>query len=210
MENTLVVTKGGAWWRDNSGAWDEYTHTTRRVPWRRARQNPVQHSCLENPTDREASRATAQGVTESCPHRVGHDWSIVAHTNTRLLSLFSRSLVSGSLQPPGLQHTRFPCPSPSPGVYSNLFPLSQWCHPTFLSSVVPFSSCLQFFPASGSFLITQLFAPGGQSIGVWASASVLPMDIQAWFPLAWTGLISLESKGLSHIYKTDHQQGHAV
>ena len=119
---------------------------------------------------------------------------------------FSRWVVSDSLQRHGLQHARLPCPSPSPGVYSNLFPLSQWCHSTILSSVVPFSSCLQSFPASGSFLMSQLFAPGSQSIGVWASASVLPMNIQGWFPLGWTGLISLESRGLSHIYKTDNQQ----
>ena len=98
-----------------------------------------------------------------------------------MLLLFSPSVVSDSLRPHRLQHARLPCPSPSPGVYSNLFPLSQWCHPTILSSVVPFSSWLRSLPASGSFLMSWLFTSGGQSIG--ASASVLPMNIQDWLPL---------------------------
>ena len=106
---------------------------------------------------------------------------------------FSHSVVSDPLWPHGLQHTRPPCPSPAPGVYSNSCPLSRWCHPNISSSVIPFSSCLQSFPASGSFLMSQLFASGGQSIGVSASASVLPMKIQDWFPLGWTGCISLLS-----------------
>ena len=105
---------------------------------------------------------------------------------------FSRSVVSDSLQPHGLQHIRLPCPSPTPGVYSNSCPLSQWCHPTIFFSVVPFSSCLQSFPASGSF---HFFASGGQSIGVSTSASILTMNIQDWFPLGLTGLISLQSLG---------------
>ena len=103
----------------------------------------------------------------------------------------SYSVMSDSLQPHGLQPARPPCPSPTTRVYSNSCPLSWWCHPTISSSVVPFSSCLQSFPASGSFQMSQLFASGGQSIGVAASASVLPMNIQDWFPLGWTGLISL-------------------
>ena len=103
--------------------------------------------------------------------------------------------MSDSLPPHGLQHTSPPCSSPTPGVYSNSCPLSWWCHPTISSSVVPFSSHLQSFPASGSFLMSQFFASGGQSIGVPASASVLPMTIQDWFPLGWTGWISLLSKG---------------
>ena len=106
---------------------------------------------------------------------------------------FSHSVVSDPLWPHGLQHTRPPCPSPAPGVYSNSCPLSRWCHPNISSSVIPFSSCLQSFPASGSFLMSQLVASGGQSIGVSASASVLPMKIQDWFPLGWTGCISLLS-----------------
>ena len=107
--------------------------------------------------------------------------------------------MSDSLQPHGLQHARPPCPSPTPGVYSNSCPLSRWCHPTPSSSVVPFSFCLQSFPASGSFPVSQFFESGGQSTGASASASVLPMNIQDWFPLGLTPLISLKSKGLSRI-----------
>ena len=109
---------------------------------------------------------------------------------------FSRSVVSNSLQPHGLHHARLPCPSPTP--FSNSCPTSQWCHPTISSSVIPFSH-LQSFPASGSFQMRQLFASDGQSIGVSASASVLPMNIQDWFPLGLTGLI-LQSKGLSRVF----------
>ena len=101
----------------------------------------------------------------------------------------SCSVVSNSLWLHGLLHTRIPCPSPTPRVYANSCPLSQWCHPTISSSVVPFS-CLQSFPASGSFPVSQFFTSGGQSIGVSASTSVLPMNIQNWFPLGWTGWIS--------------------
>ena len=115
---------------------------------------------------------------------------------------FSRSVVSDSLWPHGPQHARPPCPSPTPGVYSNSCPSRQWCHPTISSSVVPFSSCLQSFPASGSFQMSQLFASGGQSIGISASTSVLPMNIQDWFPLGWTGWISLQSKGLSRVFSS--------
>ena len=104
---------------------------------------------------------------------------------------FSRSVVSDSLRLHGLQHARPPCPSPTPRVYPNSCPLSQWRHPTITSSVIPFSSCPQSFPASGSFQLSQLFATGGQSIGVSASTSVLPMNTQDWFPLGWTGWISL-------------------
>ena len=104
---------------------------------------------------------------------------------------FSRSVVSNSLRPYGLQHTRPSCPSPTPGVHSNSCPVSRWCHPTISSSVIPFSFHLQSFPASGSFPMSQLFTSGGHSIGVSASASVLPVNIQDWFPLGWTGWISL-------------------
>ena len=119
-----------------------------------------------------------------------------------LLLLFSRSVVSDSLQLHGLQNTRLPCPSPSPGACSNTYPLSWWCHPTISSSVVPFSSCLQSFPERGSFLMSGLFSSGGQSIGASASASasVLPMNIQCWFPVGLTGLISLQFKGLLRVF----------
>ena len=117
-------------------------------------------------------------------------------------SSVSRSVVSDSLRPHELQHTRPPCPSPTPGVHPNPCPLSQWCHPTISFSVVPFSSCPQSFPASGSFQMSQLFASGGLSIGVSASASVLSMDLQDWFSLGLTGLISLQSKGFSRFFPT--------
>ena len=107
--------------------------------------------------------------------------------------------MSDSLRPHGLQHARLPCPSLSPGTCSNSCPLSRWCHPTISSSVVPFSSCFQSFPASRSFQMSQFFTSGGQSIAALASASVLPMNIQDWSPLGWTGWISLQSKGLSRV-----------
>ena len=110
---------------------------------------------------------------------------------------FSRSIVSDSLQPHASQYARPPCPSPTPGVYPNPCPLCQWCHPNISSSVIPFSSCPQSFPASGSFQMSQLSTSGGQSIRVSASTSVLPMNTQDWSPLGWTGWISLQSKGLS-------------
>jgi len=108
--------------------------------------------------------------------------------------------MSGSLWPLGLQHTRFPCPSPTPGVCSNSCPWSRWCHPTISSSVVPFSSCLQSSPASGSFPMSQFFISGGQSIGVSASASVLLLNTQDWFPLGLTCRISLQAKGLLRVF----------
>ena len=121
---------------------------------------------------------------------------------------FSHLVMSNSLQTYGLQHARFPCPSPTTRVYSNSSPLSWWCHPTISSSVIPVSSCLQSFPASGSVQMSQLFASGGQSIGVSASASVLPVNIQAWFPLGWSGWISLQSKGLSRVFSNTTVQKH--
>ena len=108
---------------------------------------------------------------------------------------FSCSFVSDSLRPHGLQHARLPCPSPTPGAYSSSCPWSRWCHPTISFSVIPFSSHCQSFPASGTFQMSQFFESGGQRIAVSASASVLPMNIQDWFPLGYTGLISLQSKG---------------
>ena len=121
---------------------------------------------------------------------------------------FCRSVVSDSLQPHESQHARPPCPSPSPGVHSNSCPSSRWWHPAISSSVVPFSSCPQSLPASGSLPISQLFAWGGQSIGVSASASVLPMNTQDWSPLGWTDWISLQSKGLSRVFSSTTVQKH--
>ena len=120
---------------------------------------------------------------------------------------FSCSVVSDSLRPHGL-HTRPPCPSPTPGVYSNSCPLGRWCHTAISSSVVPFSSCLQSFPESRSFQRSQFFTSGGQSIGVSATTSVLPMNIQDWSPLGWTGWISLQSKGLSRVFSNTTVQKH--
>ena len=115
---------------------------------------------------------------------------------------FSCSVMSNSLQPHGLQHTRPHCPSPTPGVCSTSCQLSQWCHPTISSSVIPFSSRLQSFLASGSFQMSQFFTSGGQSIGVSASTSVLPTNSQDWFPSGLTSLISLQSKGLSRVFSS--------
>ena len=112
---------------------------------------------------------------------------------------FSHSVLSDSLLPHGLQHTKPPCPSPTPRVYSDSCLLSRWCHPAISSSVFPFSSRLQIFPASGSFQMSQLFASGGQNIGVSASTSVLPLNNQDWSPLGWTGWVSLQSNGLSSL-----------
>ena len=121
----------------------------------------------------------------------------------KMLSVqFSRSDVSNSLRPRGLQHARLPCPSPTPGVYPNTCPSRRWCHPTISSSAVSLSSRLQSLPGSRSFPMSWFFTSGGQRIGVWASASVLPMNIQDWFPLGLTGRISLQSKGLSRIFSS--------
>ena len=116
--------------------------------------------------------------------------------------------MSNSLQPHGPQQTSPPCPSPAPGAHSNSCPLSQWCHPTISSSLAPFSFCLQSFPASESFWMSQFFASGGQSIGVSASTSVLPMSTQDWSSLGWTSWISLQSKGLSRVFSNNTVQKH--
>ena len=150
---------------------------------------------------------------EPMPHKV--EMWILNHWTTRKVpkntfssAQFSHSVMSDSLRPHELQHARLPCPSPIPRVYSNSSPLSQWCHPTISSSVIPFSSCPQSFPASGSFQMSQLSTSGGQSIGVSASTSVLPMNTQDWFPLGWTGWIFLQSKGLSRVFSNTAVQKH--
>ena len=121
---------------------------------------------------------------------------------------FSCSVVSDSLQPHESQHTRTPCPSPTPRVHSNSCPLSRWFHPAISSSVIPFPSCPQSLPASGSFPMSQLFAWGGQSTGVSALASFLPKNTQGWSPLEWTSWISLQSKGLSRVFSSTAVQKH--
>ena len=141
-------------------------------------------------------------------------WSSVSELSEMLLSglqssvQFSHSVVSNSLRSHRQQHARLARPSPTPGAYSNSCPLNRWCHPAISSSVIPFSFCLQSFPASGSFPMSQFFALGGQTIGVSASASVLPMNTQDWSPLGWTGWISLQSKGLSRIFSNTTVQKH--
>ena len=138
--------------------------------------------------------------------RVGHDWA-TKHT----LSIFSSvqcSVISNSLRPHGLQHARLPCPSSTPRACSNSCPELVWCHPTISSSDVLFYSHIQSFPASGSFPMSQFFTAGSQSIGVSASASVLPMTIQYWFSLGWTGWISFQSKGLLRVFSNTTVQKH--
>ena len=142
--------------------------------------------------------------------KLNHTVYIHFHTNLfhQHSVQFSRSVESDSLWPHGLQHARPSCPSPTPGVYSDSCPLSRWCHPTISSSVVPFFSCLQSFPASEFFPMIQFFTSGGQSTGVSVLVSVLPMNIQDWFPLGWTGWISLQSKGLSRVFSNTTVQKH--
>ena len=155
------------------------------IPWSKKWQ-PTIVSSLKNPIDRGHLQATVQSSSVQ----------------------FSRSVVSDSSRPHGQQHSRLPCPSPAPRTCSNSRRSSQWCHPAISSSVVLFSSCLQSFPASASFPMSQFFASGGQSIGVSASASVLPMNIQDWFSLWWTGWISLPSKRLSRVFSNTTVQKH--
>ena len=126
--------------------------------------------------------------------------------SSQFSSVQSLSCVLTLFWPHGLQQARLPCPSPTPRDYSNSCPSRRWCHPTISSSVIPFSSCLQSFPASVSFQMSQFFTSGGQSIGISASASVLPMNIQDWFPLGWPGWISLLSKGLSRVFSNTAAQ----
>ena len=128
--------------------------------------------------------------------------------NMQMKVQFSHSVISDSFWPHGLQHARIPCPSPTPRAYSNSSPSSWWCHPTISFSVVPFSSHLKSFPESGSFQMSKFFAWNGQSIGVSTSGSVFPMNIQDWFPLGWTGWISLQSKGLSRVFSNTTVQKH--
>ena len=143
--------------------------------------------------------------------RQKNPWTCTSWPDGSIISVgnqFSPSVMSDSLRPHGLQYTRPPCPSLTPRACSNSCPLSQRCHPTISSSVVPFSSCLQSFSASGSFPMSQFFASDGQRIGVSASASVLPMHIQDWSPLGWTGWISLQFKGLSRVFSSTTVQKH--
>ena len=166
----------------------------------------VAHSSIlawENSIDREAWRVTVHWVTKSQAQLSNQHF----HKNFSSVQ-FSRSVMSDSLLPHESQHTRPPCPSPTPGVHSNLRPWSWWCHPAISSSIVPFSSCPQSLPASGSFQMSQLFTSGGQDIGVSALASVLPMNTQDWSPLGRTGWIFLQSKGLARVFSNTTVQKH--
>ena len=137
-----------------------------------------------------------------------HSWVISSLKSSVSSVQFSCSVVSDSLRPHEAQHARPPCPSPTPGVHSDSHSSSQWCHPAISSSVVPFSSCPKFLPASESFPMSQLFAWGGQSTGVSALASCLPKKSQGWSPLEWTSWISLQSKGLSRVFSNTTVQKH--
>jgi len=143
---------------------------------------------------------------------LSHVWQYAAPLDYRTPGFlqFSHSVMSDSLRPQELQHARPPCPSPTPRVHPNSCPSSWWCHLAISSSVVPFSSCSQSFPASGSFPKSQLFTSGGQRIGVSASTSVLPKNTQDWSPLGWTGWISLHSKGLSRVFSNTTVQKHRL
>ena len=164
--------------------------------WKKSYDKPRQ--CIKKQRHHFADKGT---YIQSYGFSSGHVWMWVQFSSVH-------SVVSDSLWPHELQHTRPPCPSPTPRVHSNSCPLSWWCHPTILSSVVPFSSCPQSFPASGSFPMSHLFTSGGQSIGVSALASVLPMNTQDWSPLECTGWISLQSKGLSRVSSNTTVQKH--
>ena len=153
---------------------------------------------MQNPRDWkrlstfQEPKISVVGVSWQVSSRVVFSREAAYHSSVQ----FSCSVVSDSLRPHELQHARPPCPSPVPGDHPNLCPLSRWCHPTISFSVVPFSSCPQSFLASGSFPMSQFFSSGDQTTGVSASTSVFPMNTQDWFPLGWTGWISLQSKGL--------------
>ena len=163
---------------------------------------------LPNPGIRPVSLASPVLTGEFFTN--GATWEVHSWLNDIVLVSvqFSHSVMSDSLQNHRLQHARLPCPSPISRACLNSCPLSQWCHPTISSTVIPFPSCHRSFPASGSFPISQFFTTVGQSIGVSASASVLPMNVQDWFPLGWTGLISLLSKGLSRVFSNTTVQKH--
>ena len=155
------------------------------------------------------SRESSLKSTEICTSST-HPSSYLSHLSVLTIqsAQFSRSVVSDCSRPHGPQHARPPYPSPTPRVYPNSCAMSRWCHPTISSSVVPFSSCLQSFPASGAFQMSQLFTSGSQSIGASASTSVLPVNTQDWSPPGWTGWISLLSKGLSRVFSNTTVQKH--
>ena len=153
---------------------------------------------------RPLTRSMSCLITKLIYSSTSLNYPLVIEWKSYISVQFSRSLMSDSLRPHESQHARPPCPSPTPRVHPNSYAPSRWCHPAISSSVIPFSSCLQSFPASGSFPRSQHFTSGGQSIGASASASVLPINTQDWSPLGWTGWISLQSKGLSRCLLQHH------
>ena len=170
-----------------------------KIPWWRAWQPTTVFLAGEPHRQRCLAGYSPWGCKEQL---LSYNWATTHNTAQNIHSSvqFSHSVVSDSFWPHESQHTRPPCPSPTPGVYPNSCPSSQWCHPVISSSIVPFSSRRQSLPAIGSFPMSQLFTWGGQSIGVSASASVLPMNTQDWSPLEWTGWIPLQSKGFSRVF----------
>ena len=170
--------------------------------------NSLQYSCLENPMDRGALRARVHGAAKSQTWTATTIITRTCYLPPTVSVQFSCSVVSDSLRPHELQHARPSCPSPTPRVHPNPCSSSQWCYLTISSSLVPFSSCPQSFPASGSFPMSQLFPSGGRSIGVSVLISVLPMNTQGWSPLGWTGWNSLQSKGLSRVISNTTVQKH--
>ena len=163
------------------------------------------------PIIKEEGRGCIYVVNNHCPPKAiftSDIWTMVPSMTTPLSVQFSRSVVSNSLRPHESQHARPPCPSPTLRVHPNSRPSSRWCHPAMSSSIAPFSSCPPSLPASGFFPMSQIFTWGGQSIGVSASASVLPLNTQDWCPLGWTGWISLQSKGFSRVFSNTTVQKH--
>ena len=208
---TWVWVNSGSWWGDGQGGLACYN------PWGVWPQWDKEPGCRQLAwTPRgwlvmKGSLKFCSNYTEKVLDNLsrGIVWSDSCFRKITLSSVqFSHLVVSNSLWPHEPQHTRPVCPSPTPRVYPNSCPLSWWCHPSISSSVIPFSSCPQSFPASGSFQMSQLFVSGGQSIGVSALAPVLPMNTQDWSPLGWTGWISLQSKGLSRVFSNTTVQKH--
>ena len=185
------------------------SYLTLWTPWTKAHQAPLFMGILQARMLEWVAMLSSRGSSQP------RDWTQVSCIAGRFFTLwgtssiqFNCSVVSDSLRPHELQHARPPCPSPIPGSCSNSCPLSWWCYPIISSSVISFSSCLKSVPLSVSFQMSQFFASGGQSIGVSASASVPPMNIQDWFPLGLTGWISLQSKGLSRVFSNTTVQKH--
>ena len=207
---TSVISVSTSWWLLS------VPHCATRIQWGRGPDDVTQKEDPKRFQAELADNFQGRGNSECIfgPKYQGPRMKIHFQPRLKIIIIewtlvqFSHSVMSNSLRPHGLQLTRPPCPSPSSGVYSNSCPLNWWCHPTISSSVIPFSSYLQSFPASGFFPLTQLFTSSGQSIGVSASRSVLPVNTQDWSPLGWTGWISLQSKGLSRVFSNTKVQKH--